>query len=157
MSEIWAINLWFRKSVIFFPPSQFDSKTSFAVFTVYSNAGEKRFKQTNNRSSSHCGCMEVPMGACLICTSTYSQLNALNVKKFIPLTSHLINTRLPPIVWLMMNLKALVTSVFKKTDVTKILSNLTMPNNLKVPSNLKMPSNLTVLSNLTVPSNLTSA
>merc|ERR1711895_28571 len=40
----------------------------------------------------------VPMGACVNCTTTYSQLNALNVIKFIPSTSHLINTSLPPFV-----------------------------------------------------------
>ena len=40
----------------------------------------------------------VPMGACVNCTTTYSQLNALNVIKFIPPTSHLINTSLPPFV-----------------------------------------------------------
>ena len=87
-----------QKNVTFFPTSQFDSKTSFAVFTVYSNAGKKRFKQSNNWSSSNCDCMEVSMGACVICTSTYSQLNALNVIKFIPLTLHLICTSLPPFV-----------------------------------------------------------
>ena len=60
------------------------------------------------------------MGACVICTTTYNQLNALNVIKFIPLNSQLINNRLLPILMeitemkeMMMKLKALVASVFK--------------------------------------------
>ena len=47
----------------------------------------------------------------------YSQLLVLDVIKFIPLTSHLINTSLPPFVgneMIMMRTDLMVTSVFKK-------------------------------------------
>ena len=44
---IFHFGLIFAKSVKIFP-SHFDSKTNFVVFTVYSNAGEKRLKQLNN-------------------------------------------------------------------------------------------------------------
>ena len=70
--------------------------------------------------------MEVPMGACVNCTTTYSQLNALNVIKFIPPTSHLINTSLPPFVGNNENDNDDTRSNghirFLKTDVTKIVS-----------------------------------
>ena len=68
----------------------------------------------------------VPMGACVNCTTTYSQLNALNVIKFIPSTSHLINTSLPPFVGNNENDNDDTRSNghirFLKTDVTKIVS-----------------------------------
>ena len=42
--QLWSSSIlvrYLQKNVTFFPPSHFDSKTSFAVFTVHSNAGER--------------------------------------------------------------------------------------------------------------------
>ena len=113
-----------KKSLNFFPPSHFDSKTSINVFRAYGNTGEKCLHlvvHVYSYRSSLYNCRVLQLWcACAKCDKIHTFKLAFNKHQ---ITSHCLME------WWnddddneMENLKALVTTVFKKTDVTKITS-----------------------------------